>query len=95
MATTAFGSIARVNLSSLEYILISESHTNSILKVVFDEGKNERFATIAQDGTIKVWDLAEYTVISTSYARKEQEAKSTPLCLAFANILFSGWSDGR
>lgn len=75
--------------------MLSESHTNTILKVVFDQGQNERFATISSDGTIKVWDLAEYAVISTSFARKEQDRGAYPLSLAFANILFSGWSDGR
>jgi WD40 repeat protein len=77
---------------------LSESHTNTILKVAFDMGAShggERFATISSDGSIKVWDLAEYAVISTSYPRKEQERGVTPLSLAFANILFSGWSDGR
>ena len=84
-----------MNIASLQYILLSESHTSSITKVAFDEGAHERFATIAQDGTIKVWDPQEYTVVSTSYPRKEQGAGAMPLALAFANILFSGWSDGR
>ena len=34
-------------------------------------------------------------MISTARARKEQERGATPQCLAFANILISGWSDGR
>lgn len=87
--------MARINLSTLQYILISESHTAAIVKVAFDEGQAERFATACSDGTIKVWDLVEYTVISTARARKEQERGASPLCLAFANILLSGWSDGR
>lgn len=62
---------------------------------MFDQGQNERFATVSADGTIKVWDMEEYCVVSTSFARKEQEQGAVPLCLAFANILFSGWSDGR
>jgi WD40 repeat protein len=98
LATTSFGSVVRVNLSSLQSMTLSESHTNTILKVAFDLGAShggERFATISSDGSIKVWDLAEYAVISTSYPRKEQERGVTPLSLAFANILFSGWSDGR
>ena len=79
----------------MQYILISESHTDSVVKVVFDEGQNERFATASLDGTLKVWDLVEYSVISTSRARREQERGAVPQCLAFANILISGWSDGR
>lgn len=76
-------------------MMISESHMNTVTKVAFDEGGHERFATISSDGTIKVWDLNEYAVISTSYPRKEQDRGAVPLSLAFANILFSGWSDGR
>jgi WD40 repeat protein len=95
IALTGFGSVARVNLASLQYILISESHCGPILKVAFDQGQQDRFATISMDGTIKVWDLEEYAVICTAYARKEQERGSYPLSLAFANLLFSGWSDGK
>ncbi len=79
----------------MKYILISESHTQSVLKIAFDDGHNERFATVSMDGTIKVWDLVEYTVIATATSRKEQERGVVPLCLAFANIVLSGWSDGR
>lgn len=89
------GTVSRVNLSSLQSIVISESHTAGVLKVVFDEGSNERFATASADGTLKVWDTAEYTVISTSRARREQDRGAIPLCLAFANMLISGWSDGK
>jgi len=95
LATTATGTVARVNLTSLQSILIAESHTDSILKVAFDEGQNERFATASMDGTLKVWDIVEYAVVSTSHARREQDRGAVPQCLAFANILISGWSDGR
>ena len=95
LASTAFGSVARINLSTMQYILISESHTSNIVQIAFDEGQNERFATACIDGTKKVWDLVEYTVITTAKARKEQERGAHPLCLAFANILLSGWSDGK
>ncbi len=46
------------------------------------------------DGTIRVWDLVEYTVTAVARQCREQEGGSKPLCLAFANILISGWSDG-
>ncbi len=95
LATTAFGSVVRVNLATLQYIMISESHTNAITKVVFDQGQLERFATISTDGVIKVWDLEDYAVISTSFARREQDQGAVPLSIQFTNLLFSGWSDGR
>lgn len=95
LATTAVGTIARVNLSTFQYILISESHTAPIVKVAYDKGSNERFATASSDGTLRVWDIVEYAMICTARARKEQERGTTPQCLVFANILISGWSDGR
>lgn len=95
LATTSVGTVSRVNLASMQYIVISESHTAAVLKVAFDEGGHTRFATASADGTLRVWDLLEYTVISTSRARREQERGAVPLCLAFANLLISGWSDGR
>lgn len=95
LATTAAGTIARVNLATLKYILISESHTDAIVQVAYDKGSNERFATASLDGTLRVWDIVEYVMISTARARKEQERGVVPQCLVFANILISGWSDGR
>jgi hypothetical protein len=62
---------------------------------LFKIGRHMRFATASNDGTIKTWDLVEYFVISTSFPRKDQERGVTPLCLAFADLLLSGWSDGR
>lgn len=96
LAATAAGTVARVNITTLKYIIISESHTNAVLKLAFDRGQQaERFATASADGTIKVWDLVEYNVISTCRARKEQERGTIPLCLDFTDIVISGWSDGK
>lgn len=94
LAATATGSISRINLSNRQAITIAESHTDTVLKVAFDVGTNERFATASMDGTIKVWDLVEYSVTAIARRCKDQDSESTPLCLAFANLLISGWSDG-
>jgi WD40 repeat protein len=76
-------------------MVISESHSKRVNKVAVDEGNRERFAAASEDGTIRVWDITEYVVISTAVARKEQARGATPLCLAFADMLYSGWSDGK
>lgn len=39
--------------------------------------------------------MAEYSVIVTAVARRDQERGVTPLCIAFSDVLLSGWSDGR
>ena len=95
LASTAVGPITRVNLATMKFIIISESHTKTITQVSFDEGNPDRFATTSLDGTIRVWDIAEYAVTCTVHARKEQVRGAFPQCLAFADILYSGWSDGK
>jgi WD40 repeat protein len=76
-------------------MIISEAHTQSIQQVAFDLGNVTRFATCSVDSTIKVWDVTEYAVTTTCYPRREQPAGVIPLCILFADLLFSGWSDGR
>eukprot|EP01038_Epipyxis_sp_PR26KG_P004495 gene4495-6351_t len=97
LATTSFGTIYRLNLNTFQFIIISESHTQSVIKMAFDQGgnSNERFATSATDGTIKVWDLAEYMVISTAFPRKDQARGVLATSLAFSDIIISGWTDGK
>lgn len=95
LASTAMGTIARVNLVTMKYIIISESHTKTISAISFDLGNADRFATASSDGTIRVWDLAEYVVSCTIRARKDQVRGATPVCIAFADIIYSGWSDGK
>ena len=89
------GTITRVNLTTMKYLIISEAHTQTIHKIAFDEGNADRFATASQDGSIRVWDIAEYVVTCTVRARKDQARFAHPQCIAFADILFSGWSDGK
>eukprot|EP00981_Chlorochromonas_danica_P015335 scaffold11736_cov159-Ochromonas_danica.AAC.1 len=110
LAITSFGSICRVNLATSQSLILSEAHTNHVLKVAFDLGSDsDRIATISLDHSIKVgdfvqyhkplivtvWDLSDYAVISTAYARRESEPGAQPWSLAFNNLLFSGWSDGK
>jgi WD40 repeat protein len=95
LATTSVGTIVRLNLQSLQHIIISESHVGPVTQMSFDLGNATRFATASTDGTIKVWDMNEYAVIATCYPRREQKAGVKPLCLVFADIIISGWSDGR
>lgn len=66
------------------------------MQVAFDMGNAGRFATAcAGDNSIKVWDVAEYAVIATCFPRREQKADARPLSIVFADIIISGWSDGR
>jgi hypothetical protein len=42
-----------------------------------------------------VWDVVEYSNIAVGYPRSSQPTGSKPLCLAFSDIVVSGWDDGR
>lgn len=95
LAGTVCGTIVRVNIANRQFITISESHTSTIVATAFALGSNDRFATASLDGTIRVWDIAEYAVIATARSRREQAGDVTPQCLQFADVLLSGWSDGR
>lgn len=51
-----------------------------------------RFGTTSLDGTIRLWDLSDYSV----YFRLFLNPNLTPTCLYFTDeCLFSGWSDGK
>lgn len=95
IASTALGTVTRINLLTMKFLIISEAHTQTITKVCFDEGNPDRFATASLDGSIRVWDIAEYVVTCSIYARKDQVRGAKPQCLSFADILLSGWSDGK
>lgn len=95
LALTGTGTVSRVNIVNGQSIIISESHTKSVVAVAYPSGQSDRFATASSDGTIRVWDAAEYAVLVVAFARKEQERGVVPLCLAFQDMIFSGWSDGR
>ena len=89
------GTIIRANVANRQFITISESHTQPVVAIAFAADQNDRFATASLDGTIRVWDIADYAVIATAHPRKEQERGVTPMCLGYTDILLSGWSDGR
>ena len=95
MAATSIGSIFRVNALSRQFITISEGHTQAVVAVAFAADQSDKFATASLDGTIRVWDIADYAVLATGHARREQERGVVPSCLGYSDILISGWSDGR
>ncbi len=54
--------------------------------------QNVKFGTTSLDGTIRLWDLSDYSV----YFRLYLNPSITPICLYFTDeCLFSGWSDGK
>ena len=84
-----------MNITSCQYISVAENHTKPIIAIAFAVGVNDRFASASMDGTIKVWDIMEYSVCCTARMRSNQPRGSLPTCLSFSNILLSGWTDGK
>jgi len=94
IAGTATGSIFRINLQTMNYIAVAESHTGSVIAVAFSTKYPDRFATASDDATVRVWDIVEYSNCSIGYPRSHQPSGSKPLCLGFSDIVVSGWDDG-
>ena len=95
LATTSVGTVYRVNIAVMESIVVSEGHTDEITAVTYSVGQNDRFATASKDGTIRIWDTAEYVTLATCRARRDQDRGVVPLCLQYSDIVLSGWSDGK
>jgi cilia- and flagella-associated protein 52 len=95
LALSGNGTIARCNMNSFQNIVISESHSNSVTAISFSRQRNDRFASSSVDGTIRVWDLAEYSVICTSTSIRNQERGTYPTCISYDAMIISGWSDGK
>jgi cilia- and flagella-associated protein 52 len=95
LALTGNGTVSRLNVSSGKSIVISESHTQGVVAVAYAIGSSDRFATASSDGSIRLWDATEYTMLLTGRARKDQEREVVPQCIALQDMIYSGWSDGK
>ena len=50
------------------------------------------FATASADGTVRLWDLSDYSVTCKGFCRDGRE----PTCIGFAlECLLVGWRDGK
>ena len=52
------------------------------------------FATAAEDGSVRVWNVDDYTVLSKGEC--QTQLTGVPTCLAFSGeVMFTGWADGK
>ena len=96
LASTGSGSLIRVDIDTKQPVTLSESHTGGITAVSYSPVRKDRLATSSIDGSIRVWDLIEYTVVAVCRSQRDQEKEARPTCLVYTDTqLLSGWSDGR
>nr|CCA14717.1 cleavage induced conserved hypothetical protein [Albugo laibachii Nc14] len=98
VAATKSGAIylLDVNLDRSNQIpsrLISENHSNDVISIKFASSSpiSDRFATIANDLTIRIWDVSEYRVL----VKCSVNDGGRPTSFHYSPHHFiSGWSDG-
>lgn len=75
-------------------MILCENHTEPVLDVTFMNGVSDKFATCSEDGTIRLWDSNDYSVISRCSV--QTAGKVFPNCATFTDeVIISGWNDGK
>ena len=91
LASTDKGFIYRIRSADLSNILLNENHTDAIISFHSLNDTMYRFATCSLDGTIRIWNLDDYSVSTRIRINHE----TIPTCLHFnEDMLVSGWNDG-
>jgi WD40 repeat protein len=53
-----------MRVSDFSKMLLCENHTDPALDVYYMPGVSDKFSTCSEDGTIRLWDANDYSVIS-------------------------------
>ena len=76
-------------------MLLCENHTEAVLDVTYMHGVSDKFSTCAEDGSIRLWDANDYSVIARCTVPSPSNAVY-PNCSVFTDeVIVSGWSDGK
>jgi WD40 repeat protein len=74
-------------------MLLCENHTEAVLDVYYMPGVSDKFSTCSEDGTIRLWDANDYSVLARCSLI---QAGIFPNVSIFTDeVIISGWSDGR
>ncbi|KAJ0408059.1 hypothetical protein ATCC90586_003694 [Pythium insidiosum] len=92
---TQSGSLFLVKLTlsqrALPARLLSANHAGAVVQVAYAAGVSDRFATVARDCTLRVWDASDYSAVTTCVVSDA----GLPTSLQFSlDVLLSGWTDG-
>lgn len=92
VAGTAAGNAYRLTTASLNTLLLCETHAAAVTDVAYAPKVSERFCTASADGTLRIWDASDYTVV----VRALVVDGGVPNCVALSlDTIISGWSDGK
>jgi WD40 repeat protein len=92
LASTDKGFIYRIRAIDLSNIVLNENHTDAIINFYNLNDDHYRFGTCSLDGTIRIWNLDDYSVST----RIKINPSIIPQCLEFNDdMIISGWSDGN
>lgn len=65
LSTTSSGHLGFLDIPSREYSMLVRSHTAPVLALA-TEGSRRQLATVSQDHTVRVWDLATLQQVGCS-----------------------------
>lgn len=89
IAGTSFGKVYKAMTNDLSLMEVSTSHIDSVVDVAFGS-QNDTFGTISKDGSVRIWDLHEYSIV----AQNSERCAGT--CISYCgNVsVTTGWEDG-
>jgi len=91
VAGTSAGYVHRVRTADMEALVVCENHAAAVTGVAYAPEASDRFATVSEDMTVRVWDASEYRVIASAHIKDA----GLPTALAYSlDALVSGWDDG-
>ena len=74
--------------------VLQEAHYDKVIACSYPRESSDVFATASSDGTVRVWDVNTYRVLSSGYC--QVKITGEPQCLDFTGeALFTGWQDGK
>jgi len=90
---TDSGLVYQTDPNTLQIITTIRSETSGLVAVAFRKSCSIRFATLNENGVVRVWDLANYAVLVEARPKRNDEGT----CLVFdesEDVLIAGYASG-
>jgi WD40 repeat protein len=94
IVATDKGYIFRMRVSDFSKMLLCENHTEPVLDVFYMPGVSDKFSTCSEDGTVRLWDSNDYSVISRC-AIVSAVGIHPNVSLFTDEVMITGWNDGK